>query len=352
MSVTSKGRVRLERETELLTTAKTLIDLLAENFPVHKYQENFSLWGLAMKGSIFDLQEYPEFVPALLKAISHEEKLKEPEYNVPKRSDPFTYYAMYCLCNQAQIERFLERKLQRDYEPARDILNERSLLEEAAQLYLQHPGRDLTEFLLYFDVSRLRFGEDYGSYTPMLKRLLFRFGEHQLDLQMFGLLPDKLAETVKTEHERALYGRSQEVEAPLRRLYDEKVGNGLSNGHSAPEPARVDSIFLPGRKRILSPGNGVGIDWSEFLESRQQRIQITRSFNKSELMRNAVRQRLINEYLLQYQENSELTLQRLEEEYQRKEGVEKEIYGEVLDIYQGMKMIGDSPTIAHSMTRR
>ena len=85
------------------------------------------------------------------------------------------------------------------------------------------------------------------------------------------------------------------------------------------------------------------------LGERRERITVDRAFNREELMKAALRERLVGQYLARYQTDPALILEELRSRSEATRGSEREVWNDVYGILKGIQSLDTSETIAHQM---
>lgn len=333
--------------------------VLQDIFPKWKYHEHCTLWGVSYfwDGNAISLHPRGEesFVPELLRLMEKNEGVQEPAYQVSRRRDPVMYQIMNCLANRDGIEHAVEELLHEEYVAVEPFLSDKRLLTEAVERYVA--GRksdeldekiDLIHFLLYYHVPERKLSlHQYGSFEPLAKRLTLRYSEEHAEERIFTLVPEDLAREARTLHEYALYGRILAVAPELESAHQRMVGSHMAKPVIA--PPKVTSVSLPGRKRVKHRNHALDVDWEDLLKGRQQRVTVTKAFNREELLKQEMREKLIREYFPVMERDPQRALRELEVRYRAASAAERSVFEEVLEIFQGMQVLEQSDSIAHQM---
>ncbi len=383
--------------TEFKKTALHLIDILRENYDHAKHHEHYTIWGVAyfwdQEQKVFKENPdgvSPTFPAALLDILRSRALIEEPQWNVPKKRNQQLHTIMYCLSNREGIETVLAEVVNEArgvdaWKRDGDLLSDRRLLAEALQIYVDlrsskaiAPETDFIDFLLRYSVpeSRLldatiaRSGEKGrrkvpkkenppGSFVPLAQRLVFRYGDQEVDTALFAHVQEAVAQQAYDLHQRALYGRSLVRDPALRAFYEREVAAGLANGIDngyhhitigkvTPDPEPRRGVNLPGRRRVTR-GYSLGIDWEQMLGERRERVTVDRAFNREELMKAALRERLLGQYLARYETDPAKVLEELRIKTEQTRGNERDVWNDVYGILKGIRSLDSSDTIAHHM---
>ncbi|MBI2666557.1 hypothetical protein HYX13_03005 [Candidatus Woesearchaeota archaeon] len=332
---------------------------LQEAFPQWKYHEHCTLWGISYfwNGTTMNLepQREEDFVPELLRAVEKNVGLQEPAYQVSKRRDPAMYQVMYCLANREGIELTMEDLLQEKYLQIEPLLTDKKLLTEAVETYVVERKScglnetiDLVHFLLYYHMPEKKLSlHQYGSFEPLAKRLTLRYGEESAEDKLFTLISKDLAKEALTLHQYALYGRTLAVAPELEKAHQQLVGTPVARSTVAPK--KVTSVSMPGNKRVIHHNHALNIDWENLLKGRRQRVTVTKAFNREELLKQEIKEKLIKDYFPEMEKDSQRVMQELEVRYNAASAAEKSVFEDILEIFQGMQILEKSESIAHEM---
>ena len=170
---------------------------------------------------------------------------------------------------------------------------------------------DVFDFLLRYDNQQSKMLEDIqhpsGTYIHLATRLLYRFGEHELEKGIYALVNQNLA--VRVRQYNGAPENSVPIDEVIRSLYHKHTGNGRAD--PMPRPQKAKGVGLSGKRKVIVRGQAVSINWAAVADERRTRFLTYDAFTPSDVLLARVESALTEKYLniyRQYHGNSEQVL--------------------------------------------
>ncbi|MBS3151818.1 hypothetical protein J4230_00245 [Candidatus Woesearchaeota archaeon] len=295
--------------------AAELADIMLATYGTAKYDRTYNLWSFAFFWNCDKLGEYSvansyrEFIPETFR-ISKEEA-KKPESLIPKATSTVGHFSMLSMANRDLIEKVyteaLENASYSKIEDAVAVVSDKRLIEEVLEIYAELKEKrkldekiDLFNFLLRYDITKEKIiptAKPQGTYLNLTTRLVYRYGEEDLEDGIFSIANSELSERAKLLHCSALTYKETEPDENLLALYL-KYANG--NNLFIVKPERTSKVYIPGPRRVRVNGNNVSIDWSAVAANRKRKILSYQAFNIKDVLKARIEKTLTERYLNLY----------------------------------------------------
>src|SRR3989338_6295312 len=198
--------------------AAELADIMLATYGTAKYDRTYNLWSFAFFWNCDKLGEYSvansyrEFIPETFR-ISKEEA-KKPESLIPKATSTVGHFSMLSMANRDLIEKVyteaLENASYSKIEDAVAVVSDKRLIEEVLEIYAELKEKrkldekiDLFNFLLRYDITKEKIiptAKPQGTYLNLTTRLVYRYGEEDLEDGIFSIANSELSERAKLFH--------------------------------------------------------------------------------------------------------------------------------------------------------
>jgi hypothetical protein len=342
-----------ERMTEM---ANEVGRVMLENYDSQKYDPKFTLWGVSYfwKGNRLNgnpLGQNRSLVSMIFEEASRNDiTISEPHYLIPKgrrKSREYLHYSMLCLGNRDLIESVYADAVDPAIrEGALAIISDERLLTEAMVCFTKskrfgelEEKVDFFDFLMRYDRETKRIEPNArkinGTYVPLAERLVFRYGEDDIDDVIFELVDDKIAEEAREMHERSSRTMLKGVSEGVQALYNEVCNYAKSRQKKKPKPKMVKGIKVNGKKKRVRVRRGcIALDAQDLLRKRKEKIVIADMIDKKKILTARTRNMFIAHYSKVYEEDPLRAYSELQAKISSAEDAEvRQIYEEVHEAF-------------------
>ena len=250
--------VEMEQEESYEKQAQGIARILIDRFDQLKYDEKFTVWGVA--------RYWDDRISALSDSVQQnglagfvDLLLDLPGIQVPKwRASGEAYVSLVCATNARLINRIVLQLAPTD--GLDEIVSDQRLLREAGRSYLANTGTEPLHFWEFLLTAPQ--GTQVPAYRPLFERLFLKFGEKGMEAGVLELLDD-YGPAISARNSQAL-----------------ETGNGLAPGLAELLPKDMQNV-----QRLSRPKSDIGIhlgkirvksgtsgemDWEKFVQQRDR----------------------------------------------------------------------------------
>ena len=364
-------------------------NILIDNFDTHKYDSRFTLWGVSYLWisdmmTNLPVSENRILIPAILETAENLDlKIIEPDYSIPRSRSAILHFSMMCLANRDLIEMIYSRTIQPEIsDEVMSIITDEKLLNEAMQGYVElkdvkkiDKDIDFFDYLLRHDVHQNRFEQNprktTGTYVPLAERLVYRYGEENIEKEIFKLVKDEISQRAKEKHIASSPLKTQTTGENVRTLYEDVVGEyhdlivgenrcaeevlndkegEEKEGKEKSAPEKITGVKIPGKRRVRVNKHTYSLNWESILKDRHDKVVLAKAIDLDRILKARIRNNLLAYYEKVYEVSPEQAHGELQDKIKdaRNED-EREVFKEVYEMFVLVGKYDQIKSINHEM---
>tara|TARA_Y100000310_G_scaffold217448_1_gene218499 strand:+ start:531 stop:1622 length:1092 start_codon:yes stop_codon:yes gene_type:complete len=355
--------------SDMIEQAREVGDILRNNYEDLKYNAGFTVWGVAyswddnIPGFRDDWRSHRS---GLISEIFDREKdrgkeIVKPKMLVfPKASDEEAYFGILSMRNRDLVTRGFLDLTGREYRDIRDIVDDRRLLDESANKYVQlrtgsniPENADFFDFLMKYDNEGLDLDSDFsGTYSNLFGRLATRFENSRNLVSNLCTMLGEHGVSLSEQHNAALKSKEKKIDRSLKRAHRDYANKMDISQNSLPEistlPPKPISNF---GSRMVKVGGSVQagfVDMEGYATRMNSHGNI--DFDPERIMSQQLANMILIDVLPRFRDAPDQALNELRD---RAKGTDNEAESEALyttiELLQGIACYDSSDRINHSM---